>query len=367
MNDDQVRLALHGSLDTLTPATRSLAPLRTAGRRRRLLRESALAVATVVVLGGSAVTLLNQGNDRSALQPADPTATPAASVVSDPQPVWDAFLADHPGAVHSQALVVKGAAYGAYAEDKRLHLLRYEDGWIGAAEVYDDFGASVTHLSLAVLTDGPGPDVVATTTPDGDEQSPTYVLDSDFRFLTFSCPDALCAIHLKRHVNDGKVVDGSFTSEYDPCLPSCSGGARPTVAWQYHSDTGQFQPADSGACAPSAQAGATSSPASAASRVSLWDVTDAALVNGLVRLTYQVDTVRCGTVDDVIYEPTGPTLTATLARDAHVEVLPPNGSPTLSVIAPDELPQDLLPGTHRTFEVKVSGTSVTSLVEQYHP
>ena len=77
MNEDLLRTQLHASLDALTPTSRSAQSLRTAGRRRRRLREGAVALTVVALLGGVALSLTGS-DDHAALQPADPTPTATA-------------------------------------------------------------------------------------------------------------------------------------------------------------------------------------------------------------------------------------------------------------------------------------------------
>ena len=359
MNEDLLHTQLHASLDALTPTSRSAQSLRTAGRRRRRLREGAVALTVVALLGGVALSLTGS-DDHAALQPADPTptATAPSNQGAEPKAAWATFLAGHPGAVHSDVLVTHGTAFGAYAEDSRLHLLRYDNGWVGEASDYEGFGAQVTGLTLAVLTSGPGPDVVATTTVAANE-APTYVLrdnSGSFQYATFvGCDGAPCPGRLRNHVADGKIIGGKITSTYYPCNADCSGASPVTVTWVFNSATGQFEIVPrSGACDPS-------------THPLVYNVTNAVVVNGVVRLEFQVDEVVCGGPDDVHFTPTGPVRHIDLASNAHVEVLPPNGSPTSTVIRPDELPQQLLLGTNHTFVVVLTGGQVSSLIEAYHP
>ena len=356
MNDDQLRTALRTSLDNLVPTTRSLEPLRTAGRRRRRLREGAAALAAVVVLGGSAVTLLDQGDDRSALQPADPGPSATALVLS-PETAWDAFLVDHPDAPHSSVFTRSPASYAAYASQAVVHVMSFHGGdwrdlWSGVPQA----GVDVTTVELASLTDTRIPDVVVGTS--AASVVPTFVLRPNgetYAPVSFSeCSGPPCAEPSVDQVANGRVIDGQFVSSYNPCTPTCADSRPVDVRWVFDVKGMRFLHGRSGVCAPGSTA-------------VVWDVTDAVLVKGLVQVAYRVDTVTCGTVDDVIYEPSGPTMHASLTADAHVELLSPHGTPNSVVIATKELPQQLLPGQRYTFEVTVSGASVTSLVEAYHP
>lgn len=347
MNADDLREQLRTGLAPLTPTPGSAALLRSAGDRRRRARRTALAAVALVAAGGSALALQpgTRPGQPARLTPDTPAPSPSVQAQT-PQTAWQTYLSDHPGP-HSGVLTVSSVSWGATATGPTVHVLRYDGtSWQQEAAVALPDRLAVTGLSLATLTSGAAPDVVAQGA--GGSAVVTSVISSAGQGWHLDAFTGRSGPVLG--VPFGEVVAGSFRSTRNPCAPDCAEASPRTLTWSWTGSA--FVPyAGSGICA-------------ATSTAQVWSVSGARPSGADVELDYRQVVVHCGGPDDVSYEPVGRVRQVAVPAGTPVDLVAFTAS---GVSTRRGTAADLSRGGPRVVEVHRTGGSLTSLSELYHP